>query len=282
MTFIEKMRHEAAPDVSGGSGDGDTHGPTVRRAVPLCVDGPGHNGVVITSGVDLATVPQRTGLCVIDWNSSRCAEITVGVDDTAIVEAALQSARCGIDAPFGYPDAFVDFVAAHAAGEDATPDELTEPYRLRMTDLAVWRTHGRRPLSVSTDLIGVTALRCARIQVLVARRTGRSVDRTGGGVLAEVYPAATLTAWGLPASRYKVRSDAGRALLARLAAEVVDRFSLDVDDRQRALLSSSDHAFDAMVAAVTAREVAAGRTQRPPPELAHVAQREGWIHVPVL
>ena len=39
-------------------------------------------------------------------------------------------------------------------------------------------------------------------------------------------------------------------------------------------------AFDAVVCAVVARAAALGRTSGPPRELADVASREGWIHLP--
>jgi hypothetical protein len=50
---------------------------------------------------------------------------------------------------------------------------------------------GRAPLSVSTDLIGVVALRAALLLDPYARATKRKpVRRDGLGPVAEVYPAA--------------------------------------------------------------------------------------------
>lgn len=235
-----------------------------------------------TAGVDLAAQAAQTGLCIIDWEAApRCVDLTVGVGDDEIVAAAAASEKCGIDAPFGYPAAFVDFVAGHhALDPEARPAVDTGPLRLRATDTWVWRRHGRRPLSVSTDLIGVTALRCARLQLLVAERTGTAVDRTGRGRLAEVYPAAALAAWGLPAAGYKRSTGASVALLAELAAMMADRFAISMTPQQRALVASVDDALDALVAAVVAREVTMGRTEGPPATEAEVASREGWIHVP--
>ncbi len=235
---------------------------------------------MITVGVDLAAAERNTALCVVDWDARSGVELSVGVDDAAIVEAALRSVRCGIDAPFGYPAAFAEFVARHAGGGGSLPAGHTETYRLRATDIEVWRRHGKRPLSVSTDLIGVTALRCARIEGLVAEATGTPPDRTGETLLAEVYPAASLAAWGLVSVGYKRRTAESRALLAQLADAVQVRFPVMCGDDQRRLLAESDHAFDALVAAVTAREVALGRTARVPGALRDVAAEEGWIHVP--
>jgi hypothetical protein len=236
-----------------------------------------------TAGVDLAAQAAHTGLCVIEWaGTPRCIELRVGVGDEEIVTAAAASEKCGIDAPFGYPVAFAEFVAGHhALDPEARPGVDTETFRLRATDVWVWRRHGRRPLSASTDLIGVTALRCARLQLMVAEQTGKPADRTGAGRLAEVYPAAALAAWGLPATAYKRATAASRALLADLASTIVDRFGVAMTLEQRTLAATLDDAFDALVAALIAHEVAAGRTERPPSELTDVARREGWIHVPV-
>jgi hypothetical protein len=236
-----------------------------------------------TAGVDLAAQPAQTGLCVIDWDAGpRCIELTVGADDGAIVAAAVATDRCGIDAPFGYPAAFASFVAGHDALDPAArPGVDTSSYRLRATDLWVWERHGRRPLSVSTDLIGVTALRCARLQLMVAEATGAPLDRTGRGRLAEVYPAAALAAWGISPIGYKRRTPQSDTLLADMAAAVASRFRLALDARHRQLAGTVADAFDALVAAIVTREVVAGRTEWPPPELDGVARREGWIHVPI-
>ena len=244
--------------------------------------GPAHNASMQTAGVDLAAQAAHTGVCVIEWGDApRCDELKVGAGDDEIIAAAAASVKCGIDAPFGYPVAFSAFVAGHDAFDpEARPGVDTEPFRLRATDVWVWRQHGRRPLSVSTDLIGVTALRCARLQLMVAAETGEAVDRTGRGRLAEVYPAAALAAWGLDAVGYKRRTEGSRALLADLAGRVVTRFGIELTVAHRRLVETVDDAFDALVAAVIAREIVAGRTQGPPAHLEEAARREGWIHAP--
>jgi predicted nuclease with RNAse H fold len=235
-----------------------------------------------TAGIDLAAQPAQTGLCIVEWaGKARCVGLDVGVTDDDIVAAAASSERCGIDAPFGYPQAFVDFVAGHAALDPtAAPGADTAPYRLRETDAWVWRTTGRRPLSVSTDLIGITALRCARLQLMVAGATGDPVDRTGAGRLVEVYPAAALAVWGVQPTGYKRRTPESKRLLAALAARVVERFDVSLTRGQRSVVASVDHAFDALVAAIVAREVVLGRTTFPPPAVREAAKHEGWIHVP--
>ncbi len=238
---------------------------------------------MLTAGVDLASQPARTGLCVITWDPApRCVELTVGAGDDAIVAAAAAADRCGIDVPLGWPDDFVAAVAEHHAGEDPGIPDDTERLRLRATDVWVWKHRGRRPLSVSTDLIGVTALRGVRLQNLVAAHTGEPIDRSGAGLVAETYPAAALDAWALPANGYKRRTPASRARLADLAAAVIDRFEVAMPAAAAKLARTRHDAFDALVCAIVARLVANGGTEPPPPHLAAVARREGWIHVPIV
>ncbi|WP_433185959.1 DUF429 domain-containing protein [Actinoallomurus sp. CA-150999] len=71
---------------------------------------------------------------------------------------------------------------------------------LRLTDRVVHDRTGLTPLSVSADRIGHAALRLAALLARLAR-AGRPVDRSGTGVVVEVYPAASLRLWGLPHRR---------------------------------------------------------------------------------
>ena len=107
------------------------------------------------------------------------------------------------------------------------------------------------------------------------------VDRSGRtGAVVEVYPAASLSSWGLRSTGYKGVS--GRSALAGLMGELVGRsprmeFAADAQD----LCLGSDNHFDAVIAALTARAVERGLTSLPSgPEAQRRAEIEGWIHVP--
>jgi hypothetical protein len=69
--------------------------------------------------------------------------------------------------------------------------------RLRATDRAVYEQTKLTPFSVSTDKIGVVAMRCARRLSAHWRATATVPDRSGLGRVAEVYPAAALVQWGI-------------------------------------------------------------------------------------
>jgi predicted nuclease with RNAse H fold len=149
--------------------------------------------------------------------------------------------------------------------------------RFRRTDLAVTAA-GVRPLSVSTDRIGVAAMRGARIQAMLAD-AGVLVDRSGlQGEVAEVYPAAALQAWGLVHRGYKGAQN--REICQELAAAVAARCGPLASAVTEALVGCDDDDLDAVVCALVAGAVRTGRTTVPPAQDRPPASREGWIHLP--
>ena len=109
---------------------------------------------------------------------------------------------------------------------------------------------------------------------------GSPVDRAGGGVVVEVYPAASLRIWRLPHQGYKGTKghQTREHLIARLLTAAPWLNLGDYTD----LCARSDDALDAVVAALTARAHALGRTSAPAegPQREQ-AQREGWIVFPI-
>jgi predicted nuclease with RNAse H fold len=220
-------------------------------------------GRVRTLGIDLASQPKGTGACVVEWTTSCAVASPVPglLDDSALRSWAAAVDVVAIDAPLGWPDEFVAAVTAYHRGEPWPAGELLS-LRYRLTDRTVASMTGVRPLSVSSDLIGVCAFRAARLRSMFPA--------------VEVYPAGALRVWGLPATGYKgVR---GAPVRREIVAGVLRRCPwLAVDED---LLIRRDHDLDALLCALVARAVATGRTHQPPPDAAEVAAREGWIHLP--
>jgi Protein of unknown function (DUF429) len=108
------------------------------------------------------------------------------------------------------------------------------------------------------------------------------VDRTGAGLVAEVYPAAALRQWGLDPRGYKGSKPERAARRALLVAEIADATSgwLDLDRETRARIAGSDHLLDALLSAIVGRAVALGLTLPIPAVHRAVAEVEGWIHLP--
>ena len=92
------------------------------------------------------------------------------------------------------------------------------------------------------------------------------------GAVLEVYPAASLWCWGLRHRDIDVSTALGR---------LQEAFGLEIRQTDSERLLESRHCFDALIAALTAREYADGNTFDPPD---HVPDRtlrvEGWIRVP--
>ncbi|MFG6444935.1 DUF429 domain-containing protein [Microbacterium sp. P06] len=233
-----------------------------------------------TVGVDLAAESTKTAVAVIEWGGADAAltRLSVGVADAEIVDASRGADKVGIDCAFGWPDEFVAFVVAQADSAAATFDggmEWRRTLAYRETDRFARHVTGRWPLSVSTDRLGLTAMRCSGLLGRL-RDAGHDVDRSGSGDVAEVYPGASLRLWGFDTTGY--RSDAETR--TRLLAGVVAGAPWLHLGGHAELMARSGDAFDAVVAALAARSAALGRYTPPAPELLDRARREGWIALP--
>lgn len=228
----------------------------------------------ITVGVDFAASPTNTAACEIHWYARHAVveRADANVDDAAflrLLEVLPEDGRLGLDCPLGWPVAFVSAVRAHhehAPWPTRGSSDRTELV-WRATDRWVRQRCGRWPLSVSTDRIGVTALRAAYL-FDAWDAMGGTVDRSGvTGPVVEVYPAVARRVWGMEA----VRS------VDEIEARLPIRFS---NSAARHASQASEHVFDALVGALVAPAAALGRTDAPPADLRDVAAAEGWIHVP--
>lgn len=238
------------------------------------------------AGVDLAAEAAGTALAVlrVEQGSVALESLCLGVDDETIVRATRDVSLIGIDCAFGWPVDFVDFVARHAAGGELSGSDAGDlAWRRRLahreTDRVVTERTGARPLSVATDRLGMTALRCA---VLLDRLAGdgRVVDRSGEhpSAVAEVYPAMALRVWGLTRPGYKQATDARAALIADLRRAAP---WLELGDHEPLMHASAD-ALDAVLAALVALAHARGASIRPTAAQLHKARVEGWISIPTV
>lgn len=237
---------------------------------------------MITVGVDLAAEPKKTAVAVVEWSDGRAVVQHVALDqtDAQIVDHVVTADKAGIDCPLGWPEPFIEFLIAHRDGQPVAPSDIAARRALayRTTDLVLKAASGVLPLSVAADLIGHTAMRAAGILSQLTGQ-GRSVDRTGAGVVVEVYPAAALRFWQLYRPRYKgpasrpVRDELVEELFAALPA-------LAISAVDTALCRQSDDALDAVLCALIARAAALGKVCVPDQNQARLAATEGWIAVP--
>jgi predicted nuclease with RNAse H fold len=243
---------------------------------------------VRTIGIDVASQDARTAICAIHWEDGS-AEIeplgTPGASDDQIRRAVEGADRVGVDIPLGWPSAFVEAVSGHHQGEAwtaPTDGEGMSALRLRETDRWVTRQARRpgeararcHPMSVSTNLIAIPAMRMARVL--------GPIDRSGRGPVVEVYPAAALFVWGLPYRRYKGAEQSHRATRDALvgslreAAPWLRAAAADWD-----VIGANDHVLDAVIASLVARAKACGLCDERYDAASDNARREGWIALPL-
>lgn len=232
-------------------------------------------------GIDLSTSAKKTAGCRLEWADGRCSDggrpPEVGLADKRVLELMGDADSVGIDCPFGWPDDFVTALDGWSREDrwDAGTDRA--PLRYRLTDLEV-KSRFRAPLSVSTDRIGSTAMRCAQLLRRHYAARGEDLDRVHGHV-AEVYPAVALHAWSLTYRGYKTAHDA-RAKRREIVGKLRDKARLDLCVETVELCVGNDDALDALVASLVARARSVGRVLPVPLEGGERVRREGWIHVP--
>jgi len=236
---------------------------------------------LLTAGVDLAAEPKGTALAIIEWNKTQATlvDLQLGVNDETIVEAAGVVDKLGIDCALGWPIEFVEFLNNHAnLGSTSFPDGGMDWRRrasFRESDRHVREVTGKWPLSVSTDRLGLTAMRCAGLQGKL-QQSGIEIDRSGSGKIVEIYPGASLRLWGFDTTGYRANEDARAALLTSIEQQLP---WLNLGSYKDLMISSTD-AFDAVIASLATRAAAIGFYTQPPKELLEIAKIEGWIALP--
>lgn len=232
-----------------------------------------------TVGVDLAAAPRSTAVCTIAWTEDAAVveSVRLGADDADVLGACADAERIGIDCPFGWPEGFVAALVAHQAGQPwpgrgAPGTGYRRTLCYRATDVQVRERTGRMPLSVSTDRIGVTAMRCAALLDDLG-----PVDRAGTGRVLETYPAAALRVWGLWRTGYKTSVESLAAMVDELGRALP---GLRFADGLESLHRRDHNVFDALVCALVAQAAQRGRTIPPDAPQRRLAEVEGWIHLP--
>lgn len=245
----------------------------------------------LSLGIDLAAQNKNTAACVIEWHAGTAsARLPVsgppGESIDWLVKLSGEARWVGIDAPFGWPVAVAEALAAWANG-GRWPNADKDDLRYRLTDQYVREMTKISPLSVSSDWIAVAAWRCARL-LDALRPNGRPVDRTGKDGIFEVYPGAALTCWGLNRAGYKTSGNTeSQQRQHRARVELIRTLEhrapwLDLSAAREACVESDD-ALDALIAALVAQAAGLGHTVPPPDgKEAHDLRisREGWIHLP--
>ena len=235
-------------------------------------------------GIDCAVNPRDIGIALAEMRDHvDVREVLAGIRDpwSKVTEWVLDSASSdtllALDAPLGWPAPLADSLREHAAGA-AVPGNAHALFR-RTTDLSVWDMTGKRPLDIGADRIARTAHAALQGLEHLRNSTGHRlplawcVDDIAGGHVIEVYPAATLTAHGLPSQRYKDTKKADHRRAREEILSMLPGFRLPAGCRSTALANAD--ALDALVCLLAAADFVRG-VARPPGDL-RVARLEGWI-----
>lgn len=237
---------------------------------------------MLTAGVDLAAEPKTTAMAIIEWTASgaKLISLQLGVTDNLIVEASANTVKLGIDCALGWPIEFVEFVKNHSNLDslDLAVDggmDFRRRLSYRETDRVVRLKTGRWPLSVSTDRLGLTAMRAAGLLGRL-QSSGIQIDRSGSGAVVEVYPGAALRLWAFETRGYRASAEIRETLLTDIQ---VSAPWLDVSEFSSLMIRSCD-AFDAVVAALATRAASLGFYDAPTASQLGQAKIEGWIALP--
>lgn len=252
---------------------------------------------MLIAGVDLAAEPKGTALANVDWLDGRAklVQLTLGASDEDIVNSTSSAVKLGIDCALGWPVEFVSFLNQHArmgleqgsnSGDEPGETERTSTdfeggidWRRRLafreSDRHVREKTGRWPLSVSTDRLGMTAMRAAGL-LSKLQRAGIEIDRSGAGKVVEIYPGASLRGWGFNTAGYRNSPDLRATLLADLASQAP---WLELTEFTDVMIGSCD-AFDSVIAALAARAAWQGNYDSPRAEQLSAAKIEGWVALP--
>jgi predicted nuclease with RNAse H fold len=237
---------------------------------------------MLIAGLDLAAQPEGSALAVLQWSAgaAKLVDLQVGVEDQDVVALAPTLFKLGIDCALGWPREFLSFLTEYSqASLSGLMFDGGIDWRRRLahreTDREVQRITGRWPLSVSTDRLGMTAMRCAGL-LSKLQHAGESIDRAGLGKVVEIYPAASMRIWGLQIAGYRSSIEIRQALIAQLEHTAP---WLDLADFKFLMVKSCD-AFDAVVAALAASAAAFGKSTRPSDQQLAAAQIEGWVALP--
>lgn len=236
---------------------------------------------MMSAGIDLAAEPKGTALAILEFvnDKAQLVYLEQGLDDQVLIDKTINADKVGIDCAFGWPIEFAKFIARNQDPTNKEPIDGGMDFRrtlsFRETDRVTKELTGRWPLSVSTDRLGLTAMRCAGL-LSRYQQAGVAVDRSGQGTLAEVYPGATLRTWSFDTTNYRVNKEVRAELIQDLNRQAP---WLELGHSSELMIESCD-SFDAVIAALAARAVFQGKYNKPTKDQQAAAEIEGWICLP--
>lgn len=238
-------------------------------------------------GWDCAVESKKCGIAFGDviGGSLVVESVEIGLSDKAltgtIADHIISNEPCllAIDAPLGWPSKLGEALRDHVAS-GALPHLSNDLFR-RSTDRFIKKTIGKQPLDVGADRIARTALAALHRLSLIRENTRQSIPlawhpgRLEGSACIEAYPAATLTAYGLPATGYKGK-DAKHQVARDQLVETLAQL-MRIPEVVKVSMCANDDALDAVVCLLAGYDYLQGVVMCP--EDQSLAEKEGWIWV---
>ena len=265
------------------------------------------NDSTLVIGIDCATKANKVGIAMGYWDGHRLVVTEARRGDALpdwhvtvaewIKEAS--DVLIALDAPLGWPRAMGSALVSHSAGKAISVD--ANCLFMRETDRIVemnlhkivkdkagnWvRRQALKPLDVGANLIARTAHsalesldRIAGLvgagQIPLAKHPGQVRSRRA----IEVYPAATLSAHGMPCEQYKKDGQGNRSDVVAWVCDKVEIKESAEGERIKRAICDGDHVLDAAICLVAATDFLTGNVIPQEPDSEKLAEKEGWIWV---
>ena len=249
-------------------------------------------GPLTVIGIDCAAQPENVGIAVgrrsqgVTRVEMVCSGKRMGwdglVERTAdlIEKEESSSTLFALDAPLGWPQALAETLPAHLAGS-APRFTANEMFR-RRTDDVVKEKLNKQPLDVGADKIARATHAALEFLGSLREASGLAVPLAWSpghatGVSAiEVYPAATLIAYGLlPSRSYKQSTKESHNERHKLVNGLADL--VELGEAARNEMVARHDLLDAAVCVIAGLDFAEGNVVKPTSEEIDRAKREGWI-----
>lgn len=235
-------------------------------------------------GIDCATDAKKVGLAMGVYNNCDISvlETKFGSDGNSIAQIIANwinkddKVILAIDAPLGWPEDLGNSLYYHFAGQSLSV-ESNLLFR-RETDRFIKKMLGKQPLDVGADRIARTAYAALKIidelQLAIKNKIEMAwnPEIVNGISVIEVYPAATLQAYGIRSCGYKVKvqKDEREDILNELEKVMEIRC-----DSSQMILSAD--VLDSAVCLLAAKDFLNGNVYFPSDM--EKAKKEGWIWV---
>ncbi len=237
-------------------------------------------------GIDVSTEPKKRFIalakvsgdtCLLDWIANGTdVNQEILVDKLADAIEKGEKILLAMDAPLGWPVALGNALSNHRAGGVLK----TIPHKLfrRETDDEIYRRLGKRPLDVGADRIARTADAALSLIEGFSCRLKKTITLAWSPNIEsisaiEVYPAATLKAYGITNAGYKGKEyrQVRQTMLSQLEKHIT------IPESLRSIIIENDDALDSAVCVLAGQDFILGRCY--PPVDYKLAKREGWIWV---